>query len=327
MTAPDEYTAQHLEEEAALEQEESSSVNFLGRIQDSFVVTLTDGAGGTIQKTIIVKDFASISGTFQGMLIPAANVQAASPATGALAGRVTITFYDRATFTAQLRLHGQTIRLGGTLTGALQFTKTIRLKNGLKTLVSLSYDDVTDSWTASLGGSLALESAAPIARASRSAGALAGRYTSVFVPSALGDDQPQAGFGAILVEKNGAASIIGRIAGGHAFTMGARLLPGGDASYFRSSKSFTLAGTLDFSDPHAAPTGSLQWDYMTSGSAGELLPAETPLEVVGSRYFQPDKGTSPLGAVIPTLSFELTNQAGSSLMPVLSPANNRLSGI
>ena len=279
-----------------------SSINFNGKITDSFVVTLTDGTS-TIQKTITVKDFASIAGTFQGMLAPTA---------GGFAGRATITLVNKATFTTQIAISGETLRVAGTLTGSLHYEKNLRLKNGGHTLLKLDYDDLSDTWGVALTGDVTLAAASPVARALKTATAFVGRSTSAFIPAA----QPPAGFGAFSVTKTGATKVIGHIAGGGAYVMSASLLANGQASYYLSTNAFSLAGILGYTGPQAAPVGSLRWQYTAIGGAH----ADVALDVAGTHYTKPVGTASILGSVVPSLKFELLDTAVTTVVPVQSPA-------
>ena len=283
--------------------------NFGGR--DSFIVTLTDGTS-TIQKQIIIKDFTALKGTFQGLLTSGVTTRVAAPA--AAEGCFTITLTDSAKFTAKLNLNSETIRFAGTLTGALRFEKNIRLRDGRTALLVLLYDDLRDTWNVTTSGDITLSSAVPIPRALKSAKSLAGRYTSAFIPEAPAGNQSSVGFGAISVAKNGAANVVGRLAGGKAFTMSARIAADGRAQYFLSGNTFTLIGAIDFTGAQVSPTGNLTWSY----SAADSTPASVSLDVKGSRYVAPVGKTSAIGGATP-LRFELRDNAGSVLLDVASP--------
>ena len=291
-----------------------SRINFDGKIQDSFIVTLTDDAGATIEKTILVKDFVRLAGSYQGMLVSGAVAPVVLPPVGGYDGRATITFTANAAFTVKINLAGESLSTVGTITGTLRFEKNFRLKDGRNVRLIMTYEDISDTWSVAITGDAAFIAAAPIERVLKSAGSFAGRYTSVYVPGVL----PFAGFGATSVSGSGAAMVVGRMVGGGAFTMSARILPDGSASYFMS-KGFTLSGVLDFADPTAPPAGSLQWNYTTTDPLGAPVPVEVTLDVQSSRYVPPAAGASVLGATLPALTFELNDTAGTSLVPVQLP--------
>ena len=297
--------------------------NFIGKVQDSFVVTITDDAGATVQKTILVKASGSVAGRFQGFLIEDGGNTGAAAAVEPADARVTIVLGANAAYTASVNLRGETVRVSGQLAGPLRSEKNIRLSGGRKARMVLVYDDVTDAWNVTITGDISYRSITPIRRAVKKSALRSERFTSTFLPAGEFAGQPQVGFSTMKVGTSGSIRIAGRMAGGGAFTTSSLLRGDGTATFYLAPKTSTLAGTLSFTDEPASPTGVLEWRYSAPDSSGAITTVRVPLSVKGSEYVKPRSGASILGAPSNRLRYALNESGVSSTMPVDTSAQAR----
>ena len=293
--------------------------NFVGRVQDSFVVTITDGAGATIQKTIIVRASGSVAGAFEGALSSGGNARISTLGESNLGGRITINFGANAALTGKIMLRGETIRFSGVLAGPLRLEKDLRLIGGRRARLTLVYDDVTDTWNVTVTGDISLTSTVPIPRVLKVAGSLAGRYSTALTPESATGAEAHVGYGSVSVSKGGSAKFVGQLAGGGAFTMSARLLEDGTGTYFMSAKTFTLAGAMNFADPTSVVTGSLRWNYVATDLRGAETLADVSLDVRGSRFTKQASNASVLGSPVPLLGYDMSHDGAFTQIAVATP--------
>jgi hypothetical protein len=261
---------------------------FKGSVTDSFTVTLSDGRGGTTEATFTVRSFDVIAGTFQGLLVNDASPLvplAAAPVAPAYRGRLTATMNGRASYSARLELDGTVTAFTGTLTGALQSTRKIKVA-GKPATVTLRYLDLTDSWEITAqGNGWSVRGAGEVRRVTKSSLAKTANYTTLYSGTAGSAWESSPGQGSIALRTTGASSVSGRLPDGRAFTAGARLDASGHLSVYRFVKAtsrvsgFSVVGSWAFSGPqHEQVGGDLQWTRFTSSSV-----AADTLDVSGAK--------------------------------------------
>ena len=232
-------------------------VNFTSNTTDTFTVTLSDGNGGTTTETITVRSFSAIAGRFQGLLeetfVPPL------PAEPVVRGRLTVSLNNRASFSARLEVDGTVARFSGTLTGALTYTRTLRIGGQLDTF-TLTYDDIADTWNASLTGAgislqqdpAGLERRPRMNRIPSSFNVLLVPRTNLFVP----------GMAVIRISRIGTISIVGQLPLGAAVSSSASLSATGSAAIYDwvPAGPQSVGGTLQLPAlPLTIPTGDFQW--------------------------------------------------------------------
>lgn len=238
-------------------------INFSSTTVDTFTVTLSDGRGGTTTETITVRSFAAIAGRFQGLLentfVPPL------PAEPTVRGRLTVNLNKRASFSARLEIDGTVSRFSGTLTGALTFTRTLRIGGQVNTF-TLTYDDLSDNWSVSLTGAglsvqedpSGLERRPTTQRIPTSFNVLLVPRTNVVLP----------GTAIIRVGRTGAVSIVGRLPFGAALSSGSFLNATGAAAIYDwvPTGPQSVGGTLQIPAlPLGVPTGDFQWNGNAPG--------------------------------------------------------------
>jgi hypothetical protein len=254
--------------------------NFRGTVQDSFIVTLSDGKGGTIVETIRVKAFAAIAGRFQGLLgdeSANAEIRATTGLTGETVtgyrGRISIALNDLASFSARLEVDDQVLRFKGMLTGALQFQRTMRIAGEPATL-TMVYDDMADAWVVTLESSkIKVTNASSVSRSTKGR-TRAGTYR-------LSLDRSQAdgegGEAVIRVGGSGRIAMLGVLPDGRRFSTAALECAEGAAIYAwygnRNIPLSTLGGRLHptAADSSTAWEGSVSWTHAIFGTGTETV--------------------------------------------------------
>ena len=224
---------------------------------DSFIITLSDGRGGTTTETITVRSFGAIAGTFQGLLGDTAPPPAAAIPAGAR-GRLTVTLTNRAAFTARLQLDGAVFPIAGTLEGALTYQRKL-LIDGEKATLTLTYHDLTHEWSMTLvGPGISVEDVDGITRR-----ATAPRTPAVHrVALAPRTSTESAGTAIVRQGSRGTMSVVGVLPNGAPFSSGARRDGNGSAAIYDwiSDTVGSVAGNVKRPAGAAAtPIGTLRW--------------------------------------------------------------------
>ena len=329
------------------------SANFYGNVSDSFIVILRDSTGRFATRTINVRTFESISGTFSSLLQPE-NLVNPNPNVGDLPtganGLARVTLTRNAAITAKILLEGRTHLLSGPLTGPLLFTKTIALSPGVTRTITLKYDDTTDRWNVRVDetGQVFGLVGNPL-RHNRSVPALASRYTVAFAPTTTPDTN---GFATMSVTSTGAIALSGEQAWGGSYTMTGNVRVDGVAHLYRSPsasstapKQQLLAMVLDFNSTSATSevVGLADWRFKDNRLGGGLSIVPVRLDVLGSKYSAPASGTPVVGvpgtlklnyddgptlAVIPSVApFTALTQTGTLALDVFKLTLTRSTGV
>jgi hypothetical protein len=263
---------------------------FRGNVTDSFVVTLSDGRGGTVEARITVRAFDTIAGTFQGLLVDAAPMPLAQPAQPsalpAYRGRLTATMNGRAAFSAKLELDGKVVRFTGTLTGALQATRKISI-GGKAATATLNYNDLSDSWNITvLGSDFLVQGSGTVQRAVRSGRAQTAVFDVGMNPQMGSPWFASPGAATLTLRPTGVATMAGKLPDGTPFVIGARRVAGVGLPLYRWLGAATatdvpvLGGALQFTGAaNDLVGGNVVWRHgALSGGSAELLGAEGSLK-------------------------------------------------
>ena len=249
------------------------NINYRATTTDSFTVTMSDGNGGTAIETITVRSFAAIAGDFQGLLentAPSSLGLASAVETPSARGRLTLTLNNRASFSARLEIDGAVFRFRGTLRGALTFQRMLRV-DGQETTLTLTYDDMSDRWSATLDGTgiSVQQDISGITRRS-----LKLRTASAYrVNLAPRNTAAASGEAIFRVNRRGAVSVTGTLPNGVPFSSASRLDSNGSASIYGwvRKTAGAVAGEVQLpSSATGTPAGALEW----SNDGGGLLASD-----------------------------------------------------
>ena len=266
---------------------------FRGNVTDSFIVTLSDGKGGITTTEITVRSFDTIAGTFQGLIEesavvppPIAPLVAAAPALPPYRGRITATMNGRASFTAALEVDGRVARFTGTLTGALQAEKKVRIGKSVAT-VKLKYADLTDSWQVTIEGlDKPLQTAGDMFRSVKSTRKTPAVFNVLVRAQAGSSFETAPGAAVLSMRANGATTIVGKLPSGAKFSMGSRLNGVGGLKVYRwlsaaaASEGSSIGGTWRIMGAaNEIIGGGMNWRKdVTAGGGVEYLEAQGTLK-------------------------------------------------
>jgi hypothetical protein len=292
-------------------------VSFSQAFTDTFVVTIGDGHGGAFQRRVVVKTFAAISGTFQGLLVNNPPVSVNNNSAIRYEGQATVTLNASASFTALIKAGREVLRLKGTLAGPLTSAQNIRLASGQTARVSFEYDDLRDTWAVTMTGGLELQTQNPLPRVATAAQTLHGRYTSAFMPMSPLPNLAAVGFTGIGVSSTGAIILSGRLADGQLVNATSRLLPNGEFSIYqtpgaRGAASSSVSGIMKLSTATIPDDveGQLQWRDYPLQPPGPPATEVATLDVRGARYLAPANGHSVFNGTPAPMRFDLQNDGG-----------------
>ena len=271
---------------------------FYGNIEDLIVVTLRDGSGFTLTKTIRVRTFESLSGTFQALLQPESMVdEEADPRllpAGAV-GMAQVTLTRNATVSGKVVVEGETLSFVGPLTGELSYRKTFRTNTGFMRLLTFSFNDVTDTWSLRLQGMSTEDLVSRLLRGRSAALELAGTYTIAFGP--FGAANKTSGYAVATVSRTGTITLTGEMVWGGTFALSGRVLSNGLAVFYwppglpTAKKRQVLALMLDLANTATTHelTGTADWRFQDSLLGGGMTPTPQRLNALGSQFI-------PIGA-------------------------------
>jgi hypothetical protein len=239
--------------------------------------------------TGIGASFAQAAGTFIG--------------TALSDGNLSVTAAPNGRFTSRLILHGVRQSFSGAFDSTESFVGTVG-QAGIAVSLHLTVNAAGGSpGSYAVAGTVA---GAPVtawhtAYAAGSSAKEAGRYTVLLAPSATEPTLPAgSGYAALVIGRNGVATLAGRLADGTAFSSSGPLVSGNTAGVnqlivYADSAGFRLAGPLAFETLATSDCdGALQWNRLPSRSAYYGAGFSTSLAVAGARYTAPSRGVAAL---------------------------------
>ncbi len=236
-------------------------LNYTTTTTDTFTVTISDGKGGTTIETIRVRSFAQIAGTFQGLMVNTAPpIMPIVPVAPTTRGRLKITLNNSAAFSARLEIDGSVSAFTGKLVGALTYSRTLRIA-GQSATVTVTYDDLADSWSATVTGpGLDVEQEAVyLVRRPMKKRAAAVYPVQQLVPRG---SVVAPGTALVRVNKTGSVTIVGKLPSGAAFSSSAYLDVANSAPIFDwvPNGAQSIAGPVQIpAVVPGTPTAAFEW--------------------------------------------------------------------
>jgi hypothetical protein len=292
--------------------------DFYGTIADTIVVTLRDNVtGAIITRSVQVRSFQSIAGSFEGALTDGIIDNLTH-------GKVQLSLTRDAGVSARITLRNRSFSVAGQLEGRLQLLRTVRFAGGGSARVFLQYDDINDDWKVEiLQGTTTYTTL--LERTLNGITDRQGLHTMVLRDS----DSSVIGYATLTVGRNGFVNATGEMIWGGSWTASGSLRPAGQVvSLFKSySGPQTRCLSLGIEAVIGLNTGSADagWYYRDKRVAAGSEQGPVVLAGEISRYIRPARGSVIFAPYAPAVTFGLLEYTGTVdgvFMPVSSTATS-----